>query len=387
MNQRWQITRVPSYSGQKQLVRSNSFTSALRSPIRSSITSTVVHPQMKNTIINPQFSPMCHQTPQLSPMCTPRSQFSPVCHPSPQFSAICDPSPPFPPMCDPIKQNMSSTSGPKVVGSMGQVWPPVHHPPNSLVSVIRADSMTIEQTAEWVRTLGRYNAWKEVDEYANNFKTNSVSGYQLQKLTNEILKEDLGILKYGHRLKIMLAIKRLFPQSAVTNHLPSRHPMHEHMLQSPMSDSPQETGAVEDLALSFQKMGSTMGYPSKVDLKADQHKKEAMRLSKSPTAAVNSSSHTDLPAKSKSRRKRASPTNPLVYKTLQKARLRSGKSYRAKEIGYLPEGAVVLINQIKGRSGRVVIRKDDGSFEKAGWVCLLSEDKRHLLKKYNPRTK
>lgn len=135
---------------------------------------------------------MCHPTPQFSPMCHP----SP-CHPRPQFSLICDASPQFSSMCHPSNQNMSSTSGPKVAGSTGPVWPPAHHPPNSLVSVIRADNMTIEQTAEWVRTLGRYHSWKEVDEHANNFKTNNIRGCQLQRLTNEILKEDLVVVKYG----------------------------------------------------------------------------------------------------------------------------------------------------------------------------------------------
>lgn len=101
---------------------------------------------------------------------------------------------------------------------------------------------------------------------------------------------------------------------------------------------------------------------------------------------MNGSPRKYLPVKLTSKSARASPMNPLHYKTLKKVKLRSGKSYLAKEVGYLPKGAVVLINQIKGRCGRVVFPKEDGSFKKAGWVTLFTEDKLHLLKKYNPRT-
>ena len=77
----------------------------------------------------------------------------------------------------------------------------------------------------------------------------------------------------------------------------------------------------------------------------------------------------------------------MIYKTLRKVKLRSGKSGHAKDIGYLPKGSVVVINQIKGRSGRVAFQKENGEFIKAGWVTLYTQDKQQLLKKFNPKTK
>jgi len=76
----------------------------------------------------------------------------------------------------------------------------------------RADVMTIEQTAFWVRTLGHINRWPEAEEYENIFRDNGIKGYLLQSLTNESLKSDLGISKHGHRMELMTAIKSLFPK-------------------------------------------------------------------------------------------------------------------------------------------------------------------------------
>ena len=95
----------------------------------------------------------------------------------------------------------------------------------------------------------------------------------------------------------------------------------------------------------------------------------------------------DLPPNAKGMSTRARPSNPLTYKTLRKVKLRSGKSGHAKVIGYLPKGSVVVINQIKGRSGRIVFQEEDGNFIKAGWVTLFTQDKQQLLKKFNPKTK
>jgi len=47
----------------------------------------------------------------------------------------------------------------------------------------------------------------------------------------------------------------------------------------------------------------------------------------------------------------------------------------------------VVINQIKGRSGRVVVKQEAGGYKKAGWVTLYTQEKQQLLKKYNPKTK
>merc|ERR550534_3567687 len=343
-----------------------------------------VHPEL-NSVMSSQISTMCHPSPQFFFMSHPTPQFPPMYRRSPQYSPIHHPN----------NQNMSSTSGVKVAGIRGQVWPSAYQPPNNLFSLIRADIMTIEQTAEWVRALGCHHAWKEADTYANNFKTKNISGNLLKNLTKETLKEELGIVKFGHRLKIMLAIERLCQLSAVSMNLAEKKPAREHELSSPMSELMTEPVGEkkEDIALSFQgspSMRSMIGYlpNSQNKNKLGANKNNLSKWSERPgkcTTTVNCSSRSL--ANPISRNNRASPTNPLVFRTLVKVKLRSGKSYRAKDLGFLPKGAVVLINQIKGRSGRVVFREEDGSFKTRGWVCLFTENKRLLLKRYNQKTK
>jgi len=82
---------------------------------------------------------------------------------------------------------------------------------------------------------------------------------------------------------------------------------------------------------------------------------------------------------------RARPDNPIKYKTLRNAKIRSGKSVRTDGVGYLQKGAVVVINQIKGRSGRVVLPQHNGEFMKVGWVTLYTHDRQQLLEKVNPK--
>jgi len=77
----------------------------------------------------------------------------------------------------------------------------------------------------------------------------------------------------------------------------------------------------------------------------------------------------------------------MIYKALRKVKIRSGRSHHWNYIGYLPKGSVVVINQIKGRIGRVAFEKGNGAFKKAGWVTLYTKVKQQLLKKYNPNRK
>jgi len=71
---------------------------------------------------------------------------------------------------------------------------------------------------------------------------NNIWGYLLQKLTNKSRKEELGIVKSGHRLEVMLAINCLFPKNE-----PSKHFAEEIMPQkcdrSPIAESEGETGS------------------------------------------------------------------------------------------------------------------------------------------------
>jgi len=349
MNQQWQYTNLPSHAAYQQPPMSNGYTSPQWSPMQFPVSSPFIHTH-ENTVIYPQFSPMS---------CRNNCFYY-------------------------NNQSMFSTSGCEVAGSVGQVWPPVHHPPNSRISMTRADNMTVEQTAEWVRTLARYNSWAEADEYAKIFAESSISGFLLQKLTNKILKEDLGIAKSGHRLEIMSVIKCLFPKNAPSKHFAELNTPQQY---ETMAESEGDTGLIEDIESSIPtrspSVSSIMVYAqSNGDVETIEPSS-----SKKPSLAVHTSLCKDRTAKSNRKSDRARPSRPLVYKTLRKAKLRSGKCGLAKTLCYLPRGSIVVINQIKGRSGRVVVQNQHGRYKTAGWVTLYTKDNQQLLKKYNPPTK
>jgi len=189
---------------------------------------------------------------------------------------------------------------------------------------------------------------------------------------------------------IMMAIKYLFSPTALPKHWQKENMQQKYELQSPMSESAAEAGSVEDTASSFMEQSLSMSSMTPRSPQLEKHKIEVKKWSGSrtkSTGAVNSVSRKALPVNSRSKSLKARPTNPMVYRTLRKVKLRSGKSSLAKNIGYLPKGSVVVINQTKGRSGRVVFQEEDGKFKKAGWVTLHTENKQPLLKKYTPRSK
>jgi len=163
---------------------------------------------------------------------------------------------------------------------------------------------------------------------------------------------------------------------------------------SAMLESTQEVGLGEGNTYPVQSDKSPFVYSifahakGKMDLQTKEHKKEVEKWSGSSARCRienKSSSPEVLPLISKSKSESARPSNPKAYKTLRRVRMRSGKSGYSKDIGYLPKGAVVVINQIKGRSGRVVIKQKDGFFKRAGWVTLCTKEKKELLKIYNPK--
>jgi len=45
---------------------------------------------------------------------------------------------------------------------------------NKKVLACRADLMTVDQTADWVRTLAYFNGWEEAIEYDKNFRSNQI---------------------------------------------------------------------------------------------------------------------------------------------------------------------------------------------------------------------
>jgi len=79
-------------------------------------------------------------------------------------------------------------------------WPMYCLPPFKLTE------MNVQETSIWVFMLSGFKGWKETRTYSKKFKNNNISGYMLPSLTAEILRDDLGIKKLGHRLEIVTAI-------------------------------------------------------------------------------------------------------------------------------------------------------------------------------------
>jgi len=335
----------------------------------------------------------------------------------------------------------NATVGNQQLGSKSlpeKVWPPPHHPPNSTVSVVRVDLMTVEQTAAWIRTLSLFNGWEEAYQYSQSFKKNNICGHLLWKLTLDSLKFDLGIEKYGHRMKIKVAIKHLYPhlfeqdcgveskmidddRCAMSDTISTTESGRSEgfslqIMQTPKSFSSQQTPKTFSPVL-FKTNKDDFVFPSvdrspscKSQVKVsscastlrtdDQNKKVLKTIEKSMTPASNletrptmkfsktvkwqipKATPTEALSFSVTRKStRARPDNPLQYKTLRNAKIRSGKSVRTEGVGYLPKGSVVIINQIKGRSGRVVHPHGNGEFIKVGWVTLYTHDGQQLLEK------
>jgi len=145
------------------------------------------------------------------------------------------------------------------------------------------------------------------------------------------LKHRLGILKCGHRIEIKEAIERLCP------------------------DAPRELIRVERRTFARQ--------------------------------TATGSSQAVISFRKRKRSPRASPDNPTEYKTLRKAEIRAGRSAHTDIIGHLSKGSVVLINQIKGRSGRIVAPQPDGCYTKVGWVTLYTLNRQQILEKVGYKRK
>jgi len=278
----------------------------------------------------------------------------------------------------------------------------VHQPQNNMVTAVRADHMTVEQTATWMRTFASYNGWQEAEWYAWNFKENNIWGYLLPKLTLDSLKRDLGIQKYGHRLEIMAAIKCLFPGMSIRDGPVEKMTETDH-LSSPMSVSVPEAKSegmdaspkhTHQSAHTCQKpkspwLSAQIGVSPKeskachsTSPKTHEQIKEVIkwfsqRTGKRPSPIKKNS--VFITEKSS----RASPDNPLRYVALRKVKIRSGKSIHSDPICNIEKGTVIVINQIKGRSGRVVLPQENGTFEKVGWATLHTHDKQQLLQKHS----
>jgi len=290
------------------------------------------------------------------------------------------------------------------------------------VMACRADLMTVDQTAAWVRTLGYFNGWGEVIEYEKNFRSNQIKGYMLQSLTLESLKSDLGIWKYGHRLEIMNAIKSLFPSmgelsSNMANSTVSSNSIYSPMLSSGIGSPlntfyspvvtfgtpqsvPQSMGVCYSPNVRSDIVGIRNGSPTRTSGQCMEtvsdfgnrgngsstiiSEKSAMHHYGSDFEKIPSSkgmhSYANTYEKDQSKvakivkkkSKRVGPSNPVEYMALCEVQIRGGKSASSKVVGELKARQTVVINQIKGRSGRVVVKGENGKYTKKGWVSLFT---------------
>jgi len=87
----------------------------------------------------------------------------------------------------------------------------------------------------------------------------------------------------------------------------------------------------------------------------------------------------------KARSKRARPGNHIAYKALHRVTIQKGKSFSSSIVGHLIENSIVLINQIKGRRGRIVLKKPNGKLLAIGWVPLFTSKGQQLLAKHNKK--
>lgn len=89
----------------------------------------------------------------------------------------------------------------------------------------------------------------------------------------------------------------------------------------------------------------------------------------------------------KRKQKAPSPTpkSPVEYKVLSRVTVRIGKSLKSKIIGHIYKGAIVTVNQIKGRRARVIRSTINGATIQIGWVSLHTSYSLQLLTQFFKR--
>jgi len=283
----------------------------------------------------------------------------------------------------------------------------------------KVSEMNLYNTAEWIRNLGKSKMWSEADAYAQSFKNNNITGYLLDKLNTGSLKSELGITKYGHRLEIMAAIKDLYSNASNAGEEGSRE-----------ADFPKNSsinGSSNDYVgrclgefgneLSYQNqtaagrwMGKSVGAVENgyegisspvcnnifnVSKHAQEVKKWVnpstgsflvRKWSNAPLSYICSKkSESSIADNVKGRSKRARPGNHIAYKALHTVTIQKGKSFSSCIVGQLLENSIVIINQIKGRRGRIVLKKPNGELQVVGWVPLFTRKGQQLLAKHKKK--
>jgi len=99
----------------------------------------------------------------------------------------------------------------------GIVSPPCCHPSCATYNATPVQEMTVHQTANWIRTFGRYHGWVQVEAYAQSFLNNCITGVLLEYLTPEMLEFSLGIRNHQHQRELLSAIQYLYPVKKMRN--------------------------------------------------------------------------------------------------------------------------------------------------------------------------
>jgi len=286
----------------------------------------------------------------------------------------------------------------------------------------KVSEMNLDNTAEWIRNLGKSKRWSEADSYAQSFKNNNITGYLLDKLNTGSLKSELGITKYGHRLEIMAAIKGLYTNASSGGENGCR----EADFSNNGLNTESSNGYLTREGRCLGEFGSEVSYQNQkaacrwtgkslgivedsyeytsspvssnlfnVSKHAQEVKKWVnpctdsflvRKWSNAPLSYLCSKkSESSIADNVKGKSKRARPGNHIAYKALHKVTIQKGKSFSSCIVGQLLENSIVIINQIKGRRGRIVLKKPNGDLLVVGWVPLFTRKGQQLLAKHKKK--
>jgi len=102
--------------------------------------------------------------------------------------------------------------------------PPCYHSSGEKYAVTVAEEMTVDQTANWIKTFGKCHGWEQVDLYAKNFREQGITGVCLKELTADMLEFPLGIKDKQQQQELFSAIQYLYPSKRMqTTPYPYQH--------------------------------------------------------------------------------------------------------------------------------------------------------------------
>jgi len=284
------------------------------------------------------------------------------------------------------------------------------HFQNNQINADRVSRWTVEQTAAWVRTYGILNQWQEAEEYGNSFRSSEIKGYMLQHLTTDSLKSELGIYSYGHRLELIFAIKCIFEDNrthtlemlnssarnypmfsplTLTNWDNAASPMstslspqinvgtprnhqHHRWSERPFAGGSDIWSMINSSSINSDQVSGGVG-----SLGGAVHLKEIV-----PNLSKYGRDPVEVPTY-KVKSERAELSNPFYYIALCKVEFRAGWSANTKILGDLRKGAVVMIDLVKGRFGRLVEKRNREYYE-IGWVPFYTHDGQPCVVRYFP---